>query len=80
MNPMSFEVDVERLTEKFSERDEFFWSVFPDGAQDIADPQTYLTVSGLVDGNRVRLHLFATPSEETGPGLKVFPDGRFELA
>jgi hypothetical protein len=80
MKPMSFEVDIEQLLAKFTEREEFCWSVFPAGAEDIDDPQSYLTISGLVAENRVRLHLFATPSEETGPGLKVFPDGRFELA
>lgn len=81
LKPMSFEVDIERLAGMFTEREEFYWSTFPDGAEDIDEPQSYLTVSGLVAGeHRVRIHLFATPPQETEPGLKVFPDGRFELA
>ncbi len=81
LKPMSFEVDIERLTGMFTEREEFYWSAFPDGADDIDEPQSYLTISGLIAGeNRVRLHLFATPPQETEPGLKVFPNGRFELA
>ena len=81
LKPMSFEVDMERLAAMFTQREEFYWSAFPDGAEDIDDPQSYLTISGLVaDEHRVRLHLFANPPQETGPGLRTFPDGRFELA
>jgi hypothetical protein len=78
MRPMSFEIDLQMLFSRFQDINEFFWSVFPENAEDVDEPQAYITIGGTVGGNPVRLHLFATPPDEAGPGMKIFPDGRFE--
>ena len=80
MRPMSFEIDLQTLFARFQDIDEFFWSVFPENAEHVDEPQAYVTISGKVDGNSVRIHLFATSPEEVGPGMRIFPDGRFEPA
>ncbi len=78
--PMSFEVNLDRLRSRFDEVDEFSWSVFPENARDIEEAQAYVTISGVIDAHRVRFHLFATAPSDAGPGMRVYQDGRVEPA
>lgn len=76
--PISFELNVQRLVNRFEELNEFSWSVFPEGAEDVNDPRSYLTLGGKIGGNGVRFHFFATAPDELGPGMRVYSDGRIE--
>jgi len=75
---MPFELDLHRLINRFSDVEEFFWSVFPESAADVDEAQAYVTISGKIDDNAVRFHLFAVSPEDVGPGMRVYPDGRFD--
>jgi len=75
---MPFELNLQKLFSRFQNVDEFFWSVFPDSAEDIDEAQAYITLSGSVDQNPIRFHLFAIPPAEAGPGMRVYPDGHFD--
>ena len=75
---MPFELDLQRLVARFKNVDEFFWSVFPESAADVDEAQAYITISGKVDDHPVRFHMFAVPPEDVGPGMRVYPDGRFD--
>lgn len=79
VRPMSFDFDLQKLTARFQAIEEFSWSVFPDDAEDVEEPQAYITLTGRVDAeNTIRLHFFAVPPADVGPGMRLFPDGRFE--
>ena len=75
---MPFELDLHRLLNRFSDVEEFFWSVFPESAADVDEVQAYVTIGGKVDDNAVRFHLFAVSPEDVGPGMRVYPDGHFD--
>ena len=75
---MPFELDLHRLINRFSDVEEFFWSVFPESAADVDEAQAYVTISGKVDDNAVRFHLFAVSPDDVGPGMRVYPDGHFD--
>ena len=78
--PMSFDLDLEQLQTHFADVDEFTWSVFPADGEDIVDDQSFVTVSGLVEDNRVRMHVFAVAPQEVAPAMKTYQsDGRCEL-
>lgn len=77
---MSFELNIQGLIGRFERLDEFSWSVFPEGADEVNDPRSYLTLGGHVMGHAVRFHFFATAPNENGPGMRVYSDGRFEPA
>lgn len=78
--PMSFELDLEQLQTHFADVDEFCWSVFPADGEDIQEDQSFVTVSGLVADNRVRLHVFAAAPHEVAPAMRTHHhDGRCEL-
>lgn len=78
LQPISFEVNLQDLLSRFEHVDEFFWSVFPEQAEDIDEGQAYVTVSGQVKGNSVRFHLFSMSPPDVGPGIRVFPNGQTE--
>lgn len=75
---MPYELDLQRLLARFETVDEFFLSVFPDSAADVDEGQSYVTISGTVNENTVRFHMFAVPPEDVGPGMRVYPDGHFD--
>ena len=75
--PVSFELNLRSLLTRFDAVDEFFWSVFPTGADEVEEPQAYVTIAGRVADTAVQLHMFATAPPEVGPGLKLFPNGEF---
>lgn len=78
--PMSFELDLEQLQTFFVDVDEFCWTVFPSDGDDIDHDQSFVTVSGLVAGNRVRMHVFAVAPQEIAPAMRTYHgDGRCEL-
>jgi hypothetical protein len=52
-------LNLQDLLSRFEHIDEFFWSVFPEQAEDIDEGQAYVTLSGRVAGNSIRFHLFA---------------------
>ncbi len=78
IQPVSFELNLQDLLSRFEHIDEFFWSVFPEQAEDIDEGQAYVTLSGRVEGNSVRFHLFAIAPPDVGPGIRVYPNGQIE--
>ena len=78
LEPVNFEVNLQDLMSRFEKVDEFFWSVFPEQAEDIDEGQAYVTVGGQVDGNAVRFHLFAVAPTDVGPGMRLYPNGQIE--
>lgn len=78
LEPVNFEVNLQDLMSRFDQVDEFFWSVFPEQAEDIDEGQAYVTVGGQVDGNAVRFHLFAVAPADVGPGMRLYPNGQIE--
>jgi hypothetical protein len=78
--PMSFDLDLDQLQTHFNNVDEFCWSVFPADGEDIDQNQSFVTVSGLVGSNRVRMHVFAVAPHEIAPAMRTYQtDGRCEL-
>lgn len=78
--PISFELNIQSLVSRFERLDQFTWSVYPEGAEDETDPRSYLTLGGAIAGHAVRFHFFTSAPNENGPGMRVYPDGRFEPA
>lgn len=78
LRPMSFDFDLHPMLGHFHDINELSWSVFPDGAEDVDEPQAYITLSGKFQENAVRFHIFAVPPGDLGPGMRIYPDGRFE--
>jgi hypothetical protein len=75
----NFEIDLREVLTKFDEYDEFIWSSFPlpmDGPESLA--RSFVTIAGKIGGNPIRLQLFSVPPEDAGPGMRHYPDGRFE--
>lgn len=79
VRPMSFDFNLQQLVARFQHLEELCWTVLPPGAEDVEEPQAYVTISGKVDAeNPVRIHVFAVPPSDVGPGMRLFPDGHFE--
>lgn len=76
---VNFEVNLDKLKAQFDRIDEFYWSAFPSPTNDAAaQARSFITLGGTVEGNPLRLQVFSIPPEDAGPGLKQFPNGKFE--
>jgi hypothetical protein len=75
-----FRCDLKRLLEQFARIDELDWTVWPQGAEAVAElgQQSVVTVRGLVGTSAVCLRVRSCAPHEIGPGLRQFPDGRIE--
>lgn len=76
---VDFQFDLARLVELIQPVEKFVWNAIParpgiDGPPD----RSLIAIQGLHDGNRVHLHVYGTPPDEAGPGLRFFEDGRWE--
>lgn len=72
----NFEFDMGRLIRCFSRVDEFYLGAFPQPQAGIhSTARSYVTISGLVAGNALRVQIFAIPPQDAGPGLQEFPNG-----
>jgi hypothetical protein len=81
----NFTFDLRALIGKFAEISEFCWNALPetqsfDEAPDSHPPRdrSYLTIAGIVGGNRIRLNLFSVPPDGVGSALRQCADGAYE--
>lgn len=75
----SFQFDLLKLIDRFSEIERFRWSAFPERS-DLhgGRPLSLVTIEGLVGGQWLRLQIHSVPPTDAGPGFRQFPDGRRE--
>ena len=76
--PISFELNLQEVVNRFERIDEFTWSVFPEDSEHAEEPRAYATIGGIAKGNPVRFYFFSVAPHEAGPGMRVYQDGRFE--
>ena len=76
--PISFELNLQEVVNRFERIDEFTWSVFPEDSEHAEEPRAYATIGGIAKGNPVRFYFFSVAPQEAGPGMRVYQDGRFE--
>lgn len=74
----NFEFDLNALIGQFSEIERFSWSAFPEAGDAALSPHSFVTLSGFVDGNLLRLRIHSTPPTQVGPGFRQFPNGKRE--
>jgi hypothetical protein len=78
----NFNFDLLAIQERFDQLDQLKWNAFPDhGLAFDEEPTTitFLLADGLVDGERVRMQIHASPPTSVGPAMKQFADGTIEL-
>ena len=77
----NFQFDLMGLLDKFSSIERLDWHSLPHPEQ-TEDPNlgSYVTIDGHIDQNRLRLDIRSIPPETAGPGFKVYPDGRCDIA
>lgn len=77
----SFTADIPGILKLFGSIERCDWLVVPRsaglGGSDIASE---LTIDGNWEGESVRVTLRSVPPRNSAPGLRQFPDGRYELA
>jgi hypothetical protein len=75
---VSFRFDAKSLARRFDRIDSLVWTALPQ--LEAADDLSFLSVVGTVRGELLRLEIYASPPEGTGPGMRIHADGRVELA
>ena len=83
----NFTFDLYALSSKFASIEEFSWNALPDiqlfeETPDVRAPRerSYVTITGLVADNPIRLSIFSIPPDGVGPALRKYPDGAYEPA
>ena len=80
----NFRFDMKPLLEKFTDIARFDWhSLAPDSGDPNADDAamgSHVTIEGHVASNLLRLHVCSIPPNTAGPGFKLYPDGRCDIA
>jgi len=78
---VNFRFDLFQLTRHFETVQNVSWNAFPNSSvcfEEIAD-LSFLTIEGIVQGERLRVQIHAGPSEPTGPAMRQYGDGRLEV-
>ncbi|MSR60722.1 MAG: hypothetical protein EXS05_24295 [Planctomycetaceae bacterium] len=81
--PVAFQYNLLSLPAIFESVDAFYWNAFPAGTfPEGTDPRdrSFLSVTGRVRQSEVRLRVFCTAPDESGPGMRQYPDGTWEPA
>lgn len=77
----NFRFDLKRLLQRFSSIERFDWhSVSLVGNADDDGAGSHVTIDGYVQQHRLRLDVRSVPPSAAGPGFKVYPDGRCDIA
>lgn len=72
----NFQFDVHGLVDRFCEIDRLVWNAIPEAIVGDADtPRSSITVDGRVEGNTLRLQVYAIPPNDAGPGFRKPIDG-----
>lgn len=69
---VGFELDFKRLSQLFTQLDEFRWSV---GASTDGANSSFVTMRGLIDEYPVNLKAYSRPPKEAGPAFRQQVDG-----
>lgn len=76
---MNFDFNLLGLLNRFCSVQDLKWSAHPTGDEgDSLPARSFITITGLVGENLLRLQIFSTPPETTGPGLRQYPNGEYE--
>ena len=79
-----FTFDLKALLEHYSRVDALSWNVLDHGDGNHADgkddpgPRSFLSIDGIVAGNRLRMEVHSAAPGALGPGLRRLADGRVE--
>ena len=74
---MNFEFNLQELRKRFARIDEFYWSSFPSPRDaEHSTANAFVTISGLIGENPIRLQILSVPPDEAGPGLRRHTDGQ----
>lgn len=75
----NFQFNLHGLLDRFDDVDRFRWNAIPDCPDDAdGNPRSSLLVSGRIEDNALRMHVYSVPPEEAGPGFREYEDGRRE--
>ncbi|WP_373652580.1 hypothetical protein [Schlesneria sp. DSM 10557] len=69
---IGFEFDFRRLTDLFTQVDQFLWNV---GASSSGTNSSFVTLVGTIDDNQVCLKIYSRPPVEAGPAFHRRVDG-----
>ena len=76
---VNFELDLAEVIGFFDSVDEFYLGAFPEPkVTGDATARSYVTMTGVIDGSRLRLQVFSIPPDDAGPGLRQYPNGECE--
>lgn len=78
---VAFQFNLTTLQTVFDNIEEFSWNAFPagtfaEGAN--ARDRSFVAVTGRYRDSVVRLRIHCTAPQETGPGMRQYPDGTWE--
>lgn len=82
MLPVNFRFDINGIARQFDQIDTIHWNAFPNSpAKSAHDVDlSFITVTGIVQGENVLLQLQATPpNASVGPAIRQHADGTMEL-
>jgi len=75
----NFQFDLDGLCERFDRLDRFCWTAIPDAPDESGGaPRSSVMISGTVNKEPLRLHIYSMPPTDAGPGFREFADGRRE--
>jgi hypothetical protein len=70
-----FELDLSKLTDEYTQIDEFRWNVSAPGAD---GTHSYLTLRGVIAEDMVQLKIYSRPPRDAGPAFRRHLDGTVE--
>jgi hypothetical protein len=76
---VNFRFDVRALMGRMQQIDSLVWSAFPERYADEDGDLSLLSIVGRVNGETVRLQVFACSPDEMSPAMRIHPDGRCEV-
>ena len=78
---VAFQFNLVDLQTIFEPLDEFTWNAFPAGTfpeGTHSRDRSFIAVTGRYRDSLVRLRIYCTAPQETGPGMRQYPDGTWE--
>lgn len=71
----NFEFNLAGLCDRFERIDRFKWTSLPGEENQAGHDFGYITVSGLVQANAVRVHVYSVPPAGREPGIREYANG-----
>ena len=76
---VSFTADIPRILSLFTKVESCDWLALPSSLDSTAESASGLFINGIWEHQPVRLALRSVPPSKAAPGLRRYPDGRYEV-